>query len=191
MKYLLCILLILVWGCSGSPPVEDAATGEPQPQIGSYCKGKVSSDYDNIFVLVQHQLPKGMDYCDLKALCFIESSLQPEAISGVKAKGLCQILDDTFAETGESGSIFEPFHNARAAASYLRTSSKNWTLHNRSRDCINDIRVGIYNAGSSRMYQGQIASGGQSCVTEAWNLPEETSNHIVKFNRTKAQWGES
>ena len=62
----------------------------------------------------------GVEYALLKAIATQESQLNQNAISEAGARGLMQLMPDTFAETMPNGNINDIFDNALAGAMYFK-----------------------------------------------------------------------
>ena len=96
----------------------------------------------------------GFDWCDLKALCRIESGLDPKAESHADAKGLCQLLDGTFAEVRPGGDIWNARDNAHAAGAEMARNLGFWNWE-RTPEQREELAIASYNCGRGCMARAQ------------------------------------
>lgn len=138
------------------------------------------SKYDLYFIKYTRMfLPEVNNYYEdgwklLKAQCFQESLLIPNAVSPVGAKGLCQFMPRTFAEVSsqivlQSINITDPGVSINAAAFYMMRQRAFWKSE-RSEEDRHSLAMASYNAGA-----GNILTSQKLCKTDEGKLP-------VKYN---------
>lgn len=98
-----------------------------------------------------------------------ESSWDPNANSGAGAKGISQFLDNTWAEFGEGGDVYDPADAIPAQGRYMKWI-KDFLENNgfKKADNLLELTLAGYNAGVG-------------AVVEAGGIPqnEETQNYVV------------
>ena len=194
LLWLVIIILLagsfLTYSNEKSNPV-DHMDREPhiRKPTDSWCVGKGDTRYDLYFKIAgRHLEVDGSQWCDIKVLCTIESGLDPEAKSDANAFGLCQLLQTTFDEQLPRGDIWKVGDNIDASAIYLDKMLHIWHAP-RPANCRTDLAVASYNSGPGPVIEGQVKSGGQTCISTDWELFVETFNHVQKFKKLKADWG--
>ncbi|CAM3713667.1 lytic transglycosylase [Rouxiella silvae] len=104
-------------GNDGLLPSGGLASGVKRPQAtaaGSALLGWLSPTLDKLEAL--YHLPAGL----LKSVAITESAGNPNAVSGVGAQGLFQLMPGTAKDLGlKGGDAFDPVKSAQAAAKYL------------------------------------------------------------------------
>ena len=125
-------------------------------------------------VLTRHGLP-----AELKYLPVIESSLNPRAVSPVKAAGLWQFMPSVGSAMGlqQDAYVDERMDVEKAtiaASCYLKV------LHNMFGDW--ELALAAYNAGPGRVRRAIRRSGNQTSLSAiSAFLPEETRNYVPTF----------
>lgn len=100
----------------------------------------------------------------LRAQCWVESGLNPAAMSRAQAKGLCQIEDGTAAALLSPGeSIWSPRANIKAAARYMRRMYEVWNGRARPLACHWRLALASYNAGPGSIIRAQALAGDALC----------------------------
>lgn len=99
----------------------------------------------------------------LKAQCWQESRLKPDAVSPVGAKGVCQFMPPTWKDMQEKlgfqGDPFIPDLNIQAAASYMNQLRDVWDRRNRQTTQVHSLAMASYNAGTGNILKAQKISG--------------------------------
>ena len=169
-------------------------------------KGGKSDSFDEHFrKYSKHYFGIGADWHWFKSQAMAESNLDPQAQSGVKARGLMQLMPATYAElqkkNPELGEITDPRWNIAAGISYDRQ------LWDRLRDVGSDderrrFMFAAYNAGPTTIRRARqtAAEAGQdpaqwNSVTQvAAKVPRwrhaETLGYISKIERFRVDLGD-
>ena len=144
----------------------------------------IPSDFDAFFYkAAKRHLPLELrdNWCVVKTVCWIESRLNPEAVSPVGAEGLCQVMPATAADLEARGKwrgkLRSAKANAEASAIRLKQGWDFW-IYKRTTECRSELMIAGYNAGEGNIEQAHILSGGKRC----WEgirpfLPEVTGHH--------------
>ena len=133
------------------------------------------------------------EWCILKAICWNESALNPDAVSHAGAEGLCQVMPATAADLKKRnkwrGNIRKAKDNAEASALTFALFWRFWIL-DRTRECRTEVTVASYNAGPGSIEDAHQLSAGERCwegirpylhlVTGAENS-RETINYVSRF----------
>lgn len=126
----------------------------------TYAHHRASKKYDHAFKKYHHKYAAPevrKDWRLQKAVCQVESSLNPNAISPVGAKGLCQFLDATWAEWGPPETTpLSAKASIKASSRYLRWQYGNW--EGRPRTPIGKWKLALsgYNGGLRNILRSQI-----------------------------------
>lgn len=120
---------------------------------------KFSIKYDKYFKSASMIYLPMWDYYWLKAQCYQESRLNPQAVSPVGAKGMCQFMPATWDEVSNkfgwnSASIINPELNIHAAAYYDGRLRKQWSSK-RSESDRRNLVFASYNAGLGNILKAQ------------------------------------
>ena len=196
MKRLLTALVIIAlvaaitWAAVQSPGDMPAAEPQHDPFMRTVLYGSLSgscavngpTQYDRDFYSAEKAtLLFGFDWCDLKALCRIESGLDPLAESPADAKGMCQLLEKTFAEVRPGGDIWNPADNAHAASAEMARNLGFWSWQ-RTPDQREELGIASYNCGRGCMAKAQIKcdmaitlAGMAECA------PHESVEHVRRW----------
>lgn len=197
-------------GSGAGPPADTLATSLPAPASqGRYARdvrgdarrppragrceaSGIPSKYDLLFrQAARRHLPLvyKTDWCRLKAQCFEESGLDPDAVSQVGAVGACQFMAPTFAQVtrrhGITGGRRNPKANIEAAAAYVAAILE-MLYADRSEPCRWRWVAVIYNWGPGRV-QRQVwrVYGSPECPAEVWEvLPGETRHYVRRIDDT-------
>jgi len=127
----------------------------------------------------------------LKAQCWQESRLKPEAVSPVGAQGVCQFMPPTWRDMenklGFEGNPFIPDLNIQAAASYMDQLRDVWNRRNRSDIQVHSLALASYNAGTGNILKAQKASGDnrlwceiQPSLVEVTGIHSKETTHYVE-----------
>jgi len=116
------------------------------------------------------------DWRIFQALVFQESRFDPLAVSYAGAKGLAQIMPDTFAQWSNSKDIFDPEANLAVGAKYLGWLYGQWTADRPEADRI-ALALASYNAGLGHLLSSQRLAGGSPAYSDIIaRLPEVTGH---------------
>jgi len=110
-----------------------------------------------------------------------ESNLAPDALSGVGARGIMQLMPSTFREiqthNPELESIDHPEWNIAAGIRYDRTLWRLWTENPTLGDRRN-FMFGSYNAGRGTLLRAQDNARAKSLDHRAWRSIEEVAPSV-------------
>ena len=150
--------------------------------LSAACPVRGTSRYDRDFYSAEKAtVLYGFDWCDLKALCLIESGLDPLARSPARAKGLCQLLAGTFAEVHPAGDIWNPVDNLHAAAAEMARNLGFWSWR-RTPEEREELAIASYNAGRGRMANAQADCGmALTLAGMAACTPAESVEHVRRW----------
>ena len=145
----------------------------------------ISNAYDDVFKTAARRYmeePLRSRWCLVKAICWAESRLDPNAESGAGAVGLCQITEPT-AETARRITPIRSrnLRDAKANAAYAAaTLQRNWNIwiSPRSAECRWELTAASYNAGAGHIINAQKLAAGALCWERIRRyLPEVTGKH--------------
>ena len=150
----------------------------------------ISDRYDNSFrKWSSYYLPEVPWYW-LKAQCWQESRLKPEAVSPVGAQGVCQFMPPTWGDMenklGFEGNPFIPDLNIQAAASYMDQLRDVWNRRGRTNPQVHSLAMASYNAGTGNILKAQVVSGDKrlwcaiqpSLVEVTGDFSKETTHYV-------------
>lgn len=141
-----------------------------------------SDRYDNSFrKWTAYYIPEVPWYW-LKAQCWQESRLKPDAVSPVGAKGVCQFMPPTWKDMQNKlnfqGDPFIPDLNIQAAASYMSQLRDVWDRRQRTNPQVHSLALASYNAGTGNILKAQEVSGNKRLWCEIQpSLVEVTGRH--------------
>ena len=125
----------------------------------------ISDRYDSSFRKWSAYYLPHLPWVWLKSQAYIESALNPSAVSPVGAKGIAQFMDYTWSDMQKILKTTESQYNAdlsiQAQAVYMRGLRKNWTRYGRNTCQIQDLALASYNAGLGSILKAQKESGEQ------------------------------
>lgn len=142
----------------------------------------------------------GLDWKLLKAQCYQESLLKPDAVSPVGAQGLCQFMPGTWRQVMERDvSAFVPELSIEAAAIYMSRLRRQWSAPRPEWDR-HSLALASYNAGLGHLLTAQKRCGGVAAYNGIIRcLPYVTGRHseetityvarIWKWFRQMTLWG--
>lgn len=154
----------------------------------------ISPAYDSHFKDATDQWLPGRDWRELKAQCYQESLLKPDAVSPVGAMGLCQTMPSTFkdipAHIRGSESAFNPVANIHAAAWYMRRMRAIWKSPRPDEDR-QRLAWASYNAGAGNLIKAQRVCGGpvgfepiMVCLPKVTGIhSRETATYVQRIDR--------
>ncbi|CAM2829908.1 lytic transglycosylase domain-containing protein [Paenibacillus sediminis] len=135
------------------------------------------TDFDDL--IKQASDKYGVPESLIKAVIQTESSFNPNAVSGVGAKGLMQLMDGTAEGLGVSNP-FDPAQNIDAGTRYLAYQIRRFGGHE-------NTALAAYNAGPGRLKSLGI-SNDQELMANFDSLPKETQNYILKIQNARAKF---
>ena len=186
---LVAALAVIAWAAH-TPGDTPAAKHQSGPFMRTVLHGSLSggcavagpTQYDRDFYSAEKAVVlHGMDWCDLKALCRIESGLDPLAESPADAKGMCQLLEGTFAEVRPGGDIWNPLDNAHAASAEMARNLGFWSWE-RTPEQREELAIASYNCGRGCMAKAQAACGmPRTLAGMAECTPHESVEHVRRW----------
>ena len=78
-------------------------------------------------------------------------------------------------------------NNVRASRIYLDKQINQWYAE-RSVQCRLDLGYTSYRAGLGTILEAQLRSGGETCISDAWELTELSTRYMTKIAATKESW---
>lgn len=141
-----------------------------------------SDKYDNSFRKWTAYYTPEVPWYWLKAQCWQESRLKPDAVSPVGAQGVCQFMPPTWKDMQNKlnfqGDPFVPDLNIQAAASYMDQLRGVWNRRQRNNVQVHSLAMASYNAGTGNILKAQKASGNKRLWCEIQpHLVEVTGRH--------------
>lgn len=125
----------------------------------------------------------GVDWRLLKAQCYQESLLNPDAVSPVGAMGLCQFMPATWREAQQAlgwpddASAFAPALSVQASAWYMGRMRRFWSSPRPEWDR-HSLAMASYNAGAGNILKAQQRCNGALLYGEIIAcLPDVTGHH--------------
>ena len=149
----------------------------------------ISNAYDDVFKTAARRYmeePLRSRWCLLKAICIVESNLNPNAASPAGAIGLCQVTEPT-AETARriapsirSHDLRDAKTNANSAAVNLQWNWNIW-FSRRTPECRWELTAAGNNSGPQHIIDAQKLAGGALCWEQIRRyLPEVTGRHATE-----------
>lgn len=150
-----------------------------------WCDGQITDKYDDI---IRKQAESLMPhdpyaYCKAKTVAFVESRLNPRAISPVGAQSLFQMMPGTFKRFASCRDAFDPNCNVKTGIKHLAYLQDFWYL-DRTQDCRDNLVWASSNWGEGYVLRQQVVQGDARCITPSWELPDETRQHLRRINTT-------
>jgi hypothetical protein len=142
--------------------------------------------YDDLFK--KYGAEFGNDWIDLKIQSYIESTLNPKALSWVGAKGLMQIMPDTLKDIRKQipvDDLNNPGDNIKAGSYYMQWIRKYIKQRYGSTDII--LSLIAYNHGIGNLNHIIRRSNSLEIIKIKMYLPDETKGYITKFIFIKKQ----
>lgn len=143
----------------------------------------IRDDYDRWFRKYSKTFLPLQDYRRLKAQCYQESRLKPNAKSPVGAQGLCQFMPGTWSEvSGQLGidrevSAYNPEYSIMAAAYYNSKLRRTWKTKRPEIDRTKLVEAS-YNAGAGNIIKAQKVCDNQTLYEDIIIcLPAITGHH--------------
>lgn len=146
---------------------------------------KKYSDYDDTFKKYSKRyFGPGFDWKIFKAQSIAESSLTPDAVSPVGARGLMQLMPTTFADIQSANPDFEniddPVWNIAAGIYYDRQIYKAWKEIEEDEEKLN-FTFGSYNAGRGTIMKAQGKAKEKSLDHTAWENITVVAPEVPKW----------
>lgn len=169
---------------------EVVPASEPREQPTALVRNsKFNTAWDSSFEKWTQRYLPFHKYTLLKAQCYQESLLDPNAESYVGAKGLCQFMDYTWEDVRKplklplEASAFDPELSIQAAAYYDARIRSQWKSKRPEYDRMN-LTFASYNAGMGHILKAQKACGGKSLYNEIIVCLPQITGHHSKETRT-------
>jgi len=148
-------------------------------------QSRVTDRYDDTFrKYAKRYFGPGFDWRLFKAQSMTESNLNPDAISGVGARGIMQLMPSTYAEirskNPEIGEINDPEWNIAAGIYYNRQLWRQWAAGavNTDRE---EFMFGSYNAGRGTILRAQKVAAGKSLDERVWPSIQDVAPDVPKW----------
>ena len=122
----------------------------------------ISSRYDPYFIRYAPRYMPDYDWQWLKAQCYQESRLQPNAVSPAGASGLCQFMPGTWQDAVQAmgvTDIWRPQDQILAAAWYMNRQLRIWSGRSRTPRQKLPLAQASYNAGAGNIIKSQSKCG--------------------------------
>jgi len=144
-----------------------------------------SEKYDAMFrKYTKRFFGPGFDWRLFKAQGMAESNLNPEARSGVGARGIMQLMSSTFKEVQsrnpELGKIDDPEWNIAAGISYNRQLWRQWQSESDERH-LHEFMFGSYNAGRSILLRAQRVARDRSLDDRLWPSIQTVASSVPRW----------
>jgi membrane-bound lytic murein transglycosylase F len=172
---LLCILLCLPWTGHAAVPLQQV--------------DKWSRDYDAHFrKYTKRYFGPHIDWRWFKAQGIAESGLEPDVASAAGARGVMQIMPDTYQEIREQNPHFldvhQPRWNIAAGIYYDRHLYDKWRTPPPGEERL-FFAFGSYNAGYGRIYQAfrQVPEEAEFWHAVTPYVPPQTRHYVSRIQR--------
>jgi membrane-bound lytic murein transglycosylase F len=146
----------------------------------AFAQSAVPDRYDNTFrKYTKRYFGPGFDWRLFKAQSMTESNLDPNATSGVGARGLMQLMPSTYADirskNHELGEINDPEWNIAAGIFYNRQLWRQWAA--KAADQMEFV-FGSYNAGSNTILRAQKIAIGKLLDSRIWSSIQNVAPEV-------------
>lgn len=127
--------------------------------------------YDPLFRAASAQYLPAVDWRLLKAQCYQESRLRPDARSPVGAMGLCQFMPATWSDAVDAlrmpsaASAYTPDLSIQAGAWYMGRMRSFWSSKRPEVDR-HSLALASYNGGAGNLLKAQKACGGPALYAD-------------------------
>ena len=147
---------------------------------GARAQSAVPDRYDTTFRKYSKRFfGPGFDWRIFKAQGMTESNLNPDATSGVGARGLMQLMPSTYAEirskNPEIGEINDPNWNIAAGIYYSRQLWRQWAEKAADRE---EFMFGSYNAGRGTIVRAQKIAIGKLLDERVWSSIQNVAPEV-------------
>jgi len=130
----------------------------------------------------------GFDWRLFKAQGMAESNLNPEARSGVGARGIMQLMSTTYKEVQsrnpDLGKIDDPEWNIAAGISYNRQLFRQWQPESDERH-LYEFMFGSYNAGRSILLRAQRVARDRALDDRLWPSIQTVASFVPRWRYTE------
>ena len=175
VRRFVCSVIVTVMAC--------AFCGDARAQSA------VTDRYDDTFRKYSKRFfGPGFDWRLFKAQGMAESNLDPQAKSGVGARGVMQLMSTTYKEVQsknpELGEINDPEWNIAAGIFYNRQLWKQW--RNDSDEAhLGDFMLGSYNAGRSVLLRAQRIARERALDQRFWPSIQAVAPTVPRWRYTE------
>lgn len=148
-----------------------------------------SEKYDEMFrKYTKRFFGPGFDWRLFKAQGMAESNLNPEARSGVGARGIMQLMSSTYKEVQsrnpDLGRIDDPEWNIAAGISYNRQLWRQWQRESDERH-LHEFMFGSYNAGRSIVLRAQRMARDRALDDRVWPSIQTVASSVPRWRYTE------
>jgi len=148
-----------------------------------------SEKYDAMFrKYTKRFFGPGFDWRLFKAQGMAESNLNPEARSGVGARGIMQLMSSTYREVKsrnpDLGKIDDPEWNIAAGISYNRQLWRQWQSESDERH-LHEFMFGSYNAGRSILLRAQRVARDRALDDRLWASIQTVASSVPRWRYTE------
>ncbi|HKE84770.1 MAG TPA: transglycosylase SLT domain-containing protein [Vicinamibacterales bacterium] len=148
-----------------------------------------SEKYDAMFrKYTKRFFGPGFDWRLFKAQGMAESNLNPQARSGVGARGIMQLMSSTYKEVRsrnpDLGKIDDPEWNIAAGISYNRQLWRQWQPESDVRH-LYEFMFGSYNAGRSILLRAQRVARDRALDDRLWPSIETVASSVPRWRYTE------
>jgi len=166
-------------------PREQTATSDQRPTI----LRRNPDRYDDTFrKYSKRYFGVGFDWRLFKAQGMAESNLNPEARSGVGARGIMQLMSSTYKEVQsrnpDLGRIDDPEWNIAAGISYNRQLWRQWQRESDERH-LHEFMFGSYNAGRSIVLRAQRMARDRALDDRVWPSIQTVASSVPRWRYTE------
>jgi len=153
------------------------------------CAQAPSDKYDDTFrKYTKRSFGPGFDWRVFKAQGMAESNLNPDARSGVGARGIMQLMSSTFQEVRsrnpDLGKIDDPEWNIAAGIAYNRQLWTQWKPDSDDRHLL-DFMFGSYNAGRGTLLRAQRVAHERALDQRVWPSIQTVAASVPRWRFTE------
>lgn len=157
--------------------------------VAAYGQEAVPDRYDDMFRKYSKRFfGPGYDWRYFKAQGMAESNLDPKAKSWVGARGLMQLMPNTYKEVKSKnpdlGTINDPEWNIAAGIFYDRQLFNQWTAQSGESD-LHRFVFGSYNAGRGTLLRAQDVARQQQIDPEVWTSIENVAPDVPRWRSSE------
>jgi membrane-bound lytic murein transglycosylase MltF len=172
----IAIAFTLLAGASAAAPPHASAQASPEK-------------YDEMFrKYTKRFFGPGFDWRLFKAQGMAESNLNPEARSGVGARGIMQLMSSTYKDVQsrnpDLGKIDDPEWNIAAGISYNRQLFRQWQPESDERH-LYEFMFGSYNAGRSILLRAQRVARDRALDDRLWPSIQTVASFVPRWRYTE------
>ena len=152
-------------------------------------QAQVTDRYDDTFrKYTKRFFGPGFDWRIFKAQGMVESNLEPQARSGVGARGIMQLMSATYREVQsrnpELGHIDDPEWNIAAGISYNRQLWKQWRPESHE-EHLNAFMFGSYNAGRGNVLRARRVAMDRALDGRVWPSIRVVAPSVPRWRYTE------